>query len=187
MNRTIKFEYAKNGGVVSTMVLINQALHDYYRFGEKKLGKLQKFTEKRAESFCGLTDDEKENLFNSMRNELLDNVLKMQLVDDFIIHLIKYLQISGKARKTAQASISLMYVLMVMSLWKEFKFKKEDIELIQKKIKDYVFIIRDNADISIYSFMKCLKLECRQQFNSLESYEKEYGKVDIGPKHAIYE
>lgn len=187
MNSAMKFEYAKNGGVVSTMVLIYQALHDYYHFGEKKLNKLQKFTQNRAEAFSGLTENGKQKLFNRMRDDLLDNVLKMQLVDDFIIHLIKMLHVSGTARKTAQASISLMYVLMVMSLWKDFKFTKEDIAFIQRKIKDYVFIIRDNEDINIYSFMKCLKLECRQQFKSLESYEAEYEKVDIGPKHAIYE
>ena len=187
MNSAMNFEYAKNGGVVSTMVLFYQALHDYFHFGEKRLNKLHNCTKKRADAFDGLTKDGKEKLFNSMRNELLDNVLKMQLVDDFIIHLIKMLRPSGKARETAQAAISLMYVLMTMSLWKDFKFTKEDIELIQQKIKSYVFVIRENDDINIYSFMKCLKLECRQQFKSLESYEAEYGRVDIGPKHAIYE
>lgn len=186
MNCVNKFEYAKNGGVVSTMVLVYQALHDYFHFGENKLNKLQQCTQKRAEAFDNLSEDGKEKLFKSLRNELLDNVLKMQLVDDFIIHMIKMLRPNGKARKTAQAAISLMYVLMTMSLWKDFKFTKEDIELIQKKIKDYVFVIRDNEDINIYSFMKCLKLECRQQFKSLESYEAEYGRINIGPKRAIY-
>lgn len=186
MNCVNKFEYAKNGGVVSTMVLVYQALHDCFHFGEKKLNKLQQCTQKRAEAFDNLSEDGKEKLFNSLRNELLDNVLKMQLVDDFIIHMIKMLRPNGKARETAQAAISLMYVLMTISLWKDFKFTKEDIELIQKKIKDYVFVIRDNEDINIYSFMKCLKLECRQQFKSLESYEAEYGRINIGPKRAIY-
>lgn len=186
MNSAMELEYAKNGGVVSTMVLVYQALHDYFHFGEKKLNKLQRCTQKRAEAFGNLSGEEKEKLFNSLRNELLDNVLKMQLVDDFIIHMIKMLRPNGKARETAQAAISLMYVLMTMSLWKDFKFTKEDIELIQKKIKDYVFVIRDNEDINIYSFMKCLHLECKQQFKSLESYEAEYGRVNIGPKRAIY-
>ena len=89
MNCVNKFEYAQNGGVVSTMVLVYQALHDYFHFGEKKLNKLQQCTQKRAEAFDNLSEDGKEKLFNSLRNELLDNVLKMQLVDDFIIHMIK--------------------------------------------------------------------------------------------------
>lgn len=32
LNSAMEFEYAKNGGVVSTMVLVYQALHDYFHF-----------------------------------------------------------------------------------------------------------------------------------------------------------
>ncbi len=187
LNSVTEFKQAKDGGIVNTMVLTYQALHDYYRFGNKRLNKLRESVKKRAEAFEKLTDEEKEKSFNNMRDKLLDNVLKMQLTDDFIIHLIKTLGIKGKARTTAEMAISYMYVLTMMSLWEDFTFTKEDIQFLQKKIKEYVFVIRENDDINICSFMKCLKLECGWRFKSLEKYEKEYGKVDIGPRHAIYE
>lgn len=187
LNSVTEFKQAKDGGIVNTMVLTYQALHDYYRFGNKRLNKLRECVKKRAEAFEKLTNEEKEKSFNAMRDKLLDNVLKMQLTDDFIIHLIKTLGVKGKCRTTAEMAISYMYVMTMMSLWEDFKFKKDDIQFLQKKIKEYVFVIKENDDINICSFMKCLKLECGWRFKSLDMYEKEYGKIDIGPKHAIYE
>lgn len=180
------FEYAKNGAVISTTTLIQQALHDKFRFGGKRLKMLLEKTERLTKEFYGLSDASKEKLFNNMRDELLDNVLNMQLADDFIIHLVKTLNVSGRPRKTAEYVIALTYVLMMRVLWKEFGFKKQDIVYLQKEIKSLVFIIKENKGVTIYCFMKCLKQECRMKFESLESYEAKYGKIDIGPKHAIY-
>ncbi|WP_301859562.1 hypothetical protein [uncultured Megasphaera sp.] len=165
---------AANAAIVSTEVLIYQALHDKYGFGRGRFARIENLVDGYSQHINHNGDR-----YIGYRDKLDDAGLDLQLKRDFIRWIKKALGISGKAERTgAEAGMEYTYTLMLYALWDVFGFRQGRLRWLQEKLKFYAGIILE-GEVRIPEFMKCMALECGQKFQYLESWEKQYGELKI--------
>lgn len=67
-----------------------------------------------------------------------------------------------------------------------FRFDADKLQAVTKRLYGYAFALRSEAlGITIYDYMAVMKKECDISYDILEVYEKQNGKIRIGPKWGI--
>lgn len=167
---------AANGCVVSTSVLIYMALHDddVLQFGCKRLNRITDWVVQKSK-FVNHHSDR----LQDCREQVLQAGMDYQLKQDFIRVLLVGLKYSGReecegAREGADAA----YILIFLALHEVYGLGPQRIQRIQKRIKGYAWFIRAGVT-HVLEYMKCLKLECGQQYQALDNYERKYGEIRI--------
>lgn len=167
-------QIAAKGGVVSTQVLIYQALHDVFNFSKKRLDALTARVNQYYQD--GYTND-----ITPLRNRLDEIGIDFQLERDFIKNLKKALGANGRSEYNGvEAGSEATYILAFNALHDLCGFGKERLQRVQKKIKFYVWCLLDETlDVMIVDYMQCLHVECGQYFDTLVDFTKRFGTPDI--------
>lgn len=167
---------AANGSITSTSVLVYMALHDddTLRFSGKRMDRITDWVVQRS----AFINHDPGKLI-ACREQITRHGLDYQLQQDFIRALLKGLKYTGKeeyagARKGADAA----YILIFLALHELYGFGPQRLQRVQQRIKHYAWFIRDGVT-HVLEYMKCLKLECGQQYAVLDAYEKQYGEIQI--------
>jgi hypothetical protein len=167
---------AANGSVVSTSVLVYMALHDddVLQFGCKRLNRITDWVVQKSKSI-----NRDMSKLQECREQIVRHGLDYQLQQDFIRALLKGLKYTGKeeyagAREGADAA----YILIFLALHELYGFGPQRLQRVQQRIKHYAWFIRDGVT-HVLEYMKCLKLECGQQYAALDAYEKQHGEIQI--------
>lgn len=167
---------AANGGAISTSVLIYMALHDddHLRFGKKRLDAITA----KVNDYGKYIDHSAER-YNLCRDRLDACGIDFQLKMDFIRALVKGLKYTGKQETVgAESGIEATYTMVFLALHELYGLGQKRMRRIQERIKNYAWFIRDGV-MHVLEYMKCLTLECGQQYQVLMNYEKEYGEIKI--------
>lgn len=164
--------------------LVFQALHDMnfkFRFGEKRLEKIGDDIDDVNKEDSGFLmrwkAEIEKNGYDHMFTLKLAETLEKKLTNN-----TRNLELKRNVQDMIIGSI----IVIIYKAAKRYKFKKCNITEIMEKLKLYEYLIR-KGELKIYDFMKCLQRECNVEFPVLDEYETKHGRVDIGPKHAIYE
>ncbi len=163
--------------------LVFQALHDMdfkFRFGERRLEKI-------GDDIDGVQNEDSGFLMrwkNKIEKNGYNHLLVCKLAETLEKKLTHNTQ-NMELKRNAQDMIIGSIIVIIYKAAFRYDFEKCDILKIMEKLKLYEYLIRKN-ELTIYDFMKCLQRECNVQFPVLDEYETKHGKVDIGPRHAIY-
>lgn len=164
------------GAGIAASVLLYMALHDgeNVRFGKKRLDRITNYAME-----CSEKMENNGRQFTEYRNRADRCGVDFQLKQDFMRALMKGLRFSGKAEMLgAEAGIDAAYTLIFLALHDKYGYGAGRIQPLQEKIKEYAWMIR-NDELDILEFMKCLQVECGQEYASLERYEAQYGELKI--------
>lgn len=167
---------AANGSITSTSVLIYMALHDddALQFGCKRLDRITDWVVQRS-----VFINHDPGKLRACQEQILQHGLDYQLQRDFIQVLLKGLKYTGKEEHIGAAEgAEAAYILIFLALHELYGLGPQRIRRIQRRIKSYAWFIR-NGTTQIFQYMKCLKLECQQQYEALELYEKQNGAVQL--------
>ena len=78
----------------------------------------------------------------------------------------------------AEDAAAVCYTLVFLALRDLYRFGKDRVRRIQDKVLEYAWLIR-RRELHVLEFMKCLQVECRLQYESLDTYEAQHGELQI--------
>lgn len=176
MDKKSRKGIAANGGITSTSVLIYMALHDddALQFGGKRLNRITTWVVKKSSQI-----NHSPERLHACREQIAGYGLDYQLQRDFIHVLLKGLKFTGREEYTgAWEGSDAAYTIIFLALHELYGFGPQRLQRIQQRIKSYAWFIREGTT-NVLQYMKCLKMECGQQYEALDLYEKRYGEVQI--------
>lgn len=165
---------SSDASIAGTTALIQQALHDTYSFNKRRFQRI----EEQVETYSHEIEHSPET-FSLYRQRLEDKGIQVQMLRDFIRSMQKGIEVSGKAERLAsEAAIEYTYTLMFLAIAELFKFGRERLQTLQKRIKLYTWCIRD-GDVMVPEFMKCMAIECGQVHTNIDDWERVHGELRI--------
>ena len=176
MDKDSRKRIAANGGSTSTSVLIYMALHDddALRFGSKRLNRLTTWAVKKSSQI-----NHSPARLQVCRGQIARHGLDYQMQRDFIHVLLKGLKFTGKLEYTgAWEGAEATYTIIFLALHELYGLGPQRLQRIQQRIKSYAWFIREGTT-NVLQYMKCLKMECGQQYEALDLYEKQCGEVQL--------
>lgn len=78
-------------------------------------------------------------------------------------------------------------IVMLYILFCDYGFTAQDIHRLEKRIYNYCDILLDpeKYGVTIWRFMASIRYELNIRCDILKEFEKEYGRVDLGPKWGL--
>ena len=154
-------------GLDVSQVLMFQALHDMYGFGRNRFERMAKKwidVEKNGNDYVlHWFEKLKQEGFSSTRMDKYCETLERLITGNE-----KDIRIKERVRNMLAGGI----VVMMITLYEDYGFRRRRIEAIQRKLNDYAYLIK-KGDVSIWQFMECLHRECGITIPTLEEYRND--------------
>lgn len=167
--------------------LLFMALHDKFGFGMKRMEKIVKYwddlpgDEDHIRSWLQIITE------HGYNNEKMDRYYARKILPLASAGLLKRDKILARMYKEKIHNIILgAVVITYYILLTYFRFDADKLQAVTKRLYGYAFALRSEAlGITIYDYMAVMKKECDISYDILEVYEKQNGKIRIGPKWGI--
>lgn len=160
--------------------LLIMALHDEFQFGRARLVQLFKTWNALPENTSSYEAEVSRNGYNRRR---IDQGLIQKLM--VVIEADKI----GK-KKLRDYIHDCMLGVVVVTLYilcRDYGFKKDDVHRLEKRVYNYADILLDpdTYGVTIWRFMASIRYELNVRCEILKEFEKEYGRIDLGPKWGL--
>ena len=176
MNQRILIAGDASAEAVTTLVFM--ALHDEFQFGKTRLERIVRIWDELPQS----STYEAQISRNGYNHRRMDEefVKKMMVV-------IAADKIGNKQlRDTIHAIMMGAVIVTLYILFRDYGFTADEIHRLEKRIYNYADILLDPAyGVTIWRFMACIRYELNIRCEILKEFEKEYGRVDLGPKWGL--
>lgn len=176
MNQRILIAGDASAEAVTTLVFM--ALHDEFQFGKTRLERIVRIWDELPQS----STYEAQISRNGYNHRRMDEefVKKMMVV-------IAADKIGNKQlRDTIHAIMLGAVVVTLYILFRDYGFTADEIHRLEKRIYNYADILLDPAyGVTIWRFMACIRYELNIRCEILKEFEKEYGRIDLGPKWGL--
>lgn len=167
--------------------LLFMALHDEFGFGMKRMEKIVKYwddlpgDEDHIRSWLQIITE------HGYNNEKMDRYYARKILPLASAGLLKRDKILARMYKEKIHNIILgAVVITYYILLTYFRFDADKLQAVTKRLYGYAFALRSEAlGITIYDYMAVMKKECGISYDILEVYEKQRGKIKVGPKWGI--
>ena len=176
VNQCILIAGDASAEAVTTLVFM--ALHDEFQFGKTRLERIVRIWDELPQS----PTYEAQISRNGYNHRRMDEefVKKMMVV-------IAADKIGNKQlRDTIHAIMLGAVVVTLYILFRDYGFTADEIHRLEKRIYNYADILLDPAyGVTIWRFMACIRYELNIRCEILKEFEKEYGRIDLGPKWGL--
>ena len=177
MNQRILIAGDASAEAVTTLVFM--ALHDEFQFGKTRLERIVRTWDELPQSSTYETQISR-NGYNHSRMDR-EFIKKMMVV-------IAADKIGNKQLRDTKHAIMLGAVVVTLYiLFRDYSFTADEIHRLEKRIYNYADILLDpdTYGVTIWRFMACIRYELNIRCEILNEFEKEYGKIDLGPKWGL--
>lgn len=176
MNQRILIAGDASAEAVTTLVFM--ALHDEFQFGKTRLERIVRIWDELPQSSTYEAQISR-NGYNHRRMD--EEFIKKMMV------VIAADKIGNKQlRDTIHAIMMGAVIVTLYILFRDYGFTADEIHRLEKRIYNYADILLDPAyGVTIWRFMACIRYELNIRCEILKEFEKEYGRVDLGPKWGL--
>ena len=162
--------------------LIFMALHDEFQFGAVRLERIFNAWGELSDSTPVSTWERfiAKRGYNGrrLRERFVDGMMRIIAADK-----IK----KRGMRECVRAVITGSVIVTMFILCRDYGFRSSEIHRLEARIYNYVDILLDplKYGVTIWRFMACIRYELNIRCEILKEFEKEYGKIDLGPKWGL--
>ncbi|MFV0616521.1 hypothetical protein ACE418_01245 [Megasphaera sp. WILCCON 0056] len=170
---------AGDASAEAVAALFFMALHDEFRFGKVRVEKIFRLWNDLPYS-AAYEAPVSRNGYN--RGRMDRNFIKKIMV------VIGADKIDNKRlRNTLYQVLTETVINMLYVLETNYGFRADEVHRLEKRLYDYADIMLDTEayGVTIWQFMACIRYELNVRCDMLKEYEKQYGRVDLGPKWGI--
>lgn len=171
---------AGDASAEAVATLLFMALHDEFRFGQVRLEQIVKIWNELPDNTAYCESQISRSGYNRgrMEREFIKKMMK----------IIAAAQIDKKALRDYIHDCMLGSVIILLYiLCQDFGFTTDDVHRLEKRIYNYADIMLDpdTYGVTIWRFMACIRYELNIRCEILKEFEKEYGRIDLGPKWGV--
>lgn len=176
MNQRILIAGDASAEAVTTLVFM--ALHDEFQFGKTRLERIVRIWDELPQS----STYEAQISRNGYNHRRMDEEFVKKMMVVIAADKIGNRQL----RDTIHAIMLGAVVVTLYILFRDYGFTADEIHRLEKRIYNYADILLDPAyGVTIWRFMACIRYELNIRCEILKEFEKEYGRVDLGPKWGL--
>lgn len=170
---------AGDASAEAVAALIFMALHDEFRFGKVRVEQIFRLWNDLPYS----TSYESQVSRNGYNRGRMDRNFVKKIMD--IIGADKIY--NRRLRNTLYEVMTETVVDMLYILGNNYGFKADEVHRLEKRLYDYTDIMLDTKayGVTIWQFMACIRYELNVRCDMLKEYEKQYGRINLGPKWGI--
>nr|DAZ36375.1 MAG TPA: hypothetical protein [Caudoviricetes sp.] len=177
MNQRILIAGDASAEAVTTLVFM--ALHDEFQFGKTRLERIVRIWDELPQSSMYEAQISRNGYNHSRMDREFAKKMMVVIAADKIGN--------KQLRDTIHAIMLGAVVVTLYILFRDYGFKVADIHRLEKRIYNYADILLDpdRYGVTIWRFMACIRYELNIRCEILKEFEKEYGRVDLGPKWGL--
>ena len=177
----------EDAGAQFSETLLFMALHDEFGFGQKRMERIVKYWNELPETEMNLREWIQCIAKYGYDNKEMDRRYAVKVLPLASSGLMRRNKINGREYKDRIHNVILGAVVITYHiLIQHFRFDADQLQRLSRRLYGYAYALRDEAlKITIYDFMTIMKKECGIGYDILTEYEKQNGKIKVGPKWGI--